>query len=75
MRRQIGAWAAPFACGYLAQDSSFRAFLSSHGVDPNWCWHFAFAASAVGMIAGLLQYMSTQSRLGDAGKYPHIPSD
>jgi proton-dependent oligopeptide transporter, POT family len=71
----IGAGVAPFVCGYLAQDPSFREFLSARGVDPNWCWHFAFGASAIGMIAGLIQYAASQRALGDAGKYPHIPSD
>jgi POT family proton-dependent oligopeptide transporter len=71
----IGAMIAPFVCGYFAQGVSFRGFLSSHGVDPNWCWHFGFAASAAGMIAGLIQYTLTQNALGESGKHPHIPSD
>ncbi len=70
----IGALFAPFICGYLAQNEGFRAFLGDHGIDPNLCWKFAFAAPAVGMIAGVLQYV-TGKRLGDAGMHPTIPTD
>src|SRR5262245_57278330 len=71
----IGAFASPFVCGFLAQDDSFRGFLADHGVDPNLCWKFAFGAVAVGMAAGLIQYIFGQRRLGDAGAKPTIPSD
>jgi POT family proton-dependent oligopeptide transporter len=71
----IGAWAAPLACGYVAQSESFRGFLASHGVDPTWCWHFGFAAASIGMILGLVQYSFTQAWLGQSGKDPHIPTD
>ncbi|HEY0992031.1 MAG TPA: oligopeptide:H+ symporter, partial [Kofleriaceae bacterium] len=71
----IGAMISPFVCGYFAQAEGFRSFLSSHGVDPTWCWHFGFGAAAAGMVAGLIQYTVTQGWLGLAGKHPHIPSD
>jgi POT family proton-dependent oligopeptide transporter len=71
----IGAMVSPFVCGYFAQAEGFRSFLSSHGVDPTWCWHFGFGAAAAGMVAGLIQYTVTQGWLGLAGKHPHIPSD
>jgi proton-dependent oligopeptide transporter, POT family len=71
----IGALIAPLVCGFLAQGESFRGFLHDHGIDPNWCWHFAFAASAVGMLAGFVQFTFTQRWLGDSGKHPHVPSD
>src|SRR5262245_16752684 len=45
----IGATAAPFVCGYFAQDDDFRAHLASWGFDPNMCWHVGFGAAAVGM--------------------------
>ncbi len=70
----IGALIAPFLCGYLAESESFRAFLHGHGIDPNLCWKFAFAAPAVGMIAGVIQYV-TGKRLGEAGMHPTIPTD
>ncbi len=71
----IGAWIAPLVCGYVAQTDSFRSFLGNHGIDPNWCWHFGFSAAALGMIAGLIQFVVTQRWLGESGKHPHIPSD
>jgi POT family proton-dependent oligopeptide transporter len=71
----IGAFAAPFACGYLAQDASFRGFLTDHGIDPNLCWKFSFGVVAFGMAAGLVQYIFGQRRLGNAGATPTIPSD
>jgi len=71
----IGATLAPFACGYLAQDNDFRAFLVDKGLDPNLSWHFAFGAAAIGMVGGLIQYVFGQRWLGDAGKHPTIPSD
>jgi proton-dependent oligopeptide transporter, POT family len=71
----IGATIAPFVCGYLATDDSFRAFLTEKGIDPNLCWNFAFGASALGMVGGLLQFVVGQRVFGDAGKHPTIPSD
>ena len=71
----IGATVAPFVCGYLAQSDSFRAFLTGHGLDPNLCWHFGFAAAAIGMVGGLAQYALDQRALQEAGKHPTIPTE
>jgi proton-dependent oligopeptide transporter, POT family len=71
----IGAGVSPFVCGYLAQNAGFREFLKSHDVNPAWGWHLGFAAAAIGMVAGLIQYVASQRWLGEAGKHPHIPSD
>jgi proton-dependent oligopeptide transporter, POT family len=71
----IGAMVAPLVCGYFAENAGFRAFLQGHGIEPNWCWHFGFAAASAGMIAGLVQYMLSQSWLGESGKHPTIPTD
>lgn len=71
----IGATLAPFACGYLATDKDFRAFLVDQGWDPNLCWNFAFAAAAIGMVGGLLQFVIGQRVLGEAGKHPTVPTD
>jgi POT family proton-dependent oligopeptide transporter len=71
----VGALIAPLVCGYLAQSEGFRSFLGGHGIDPHWCWHVAFGASMVGMILGLLQFVSTWRWLGESGKHPHVPSD
>lgn len=71
----IGATLAPFACGYLAQTDSFRGWVASHGINPNYVWNFAFGAAAVGMVLGLIQFISLKHLLGDAGAHPTIPTD
>ncbi|MBX3154718.1 MAG: oligopeptide:H+ symporter [Deltaproteobacteria bacterium] len=71
----IGATAAPIACGILAQDPQFRAFLADSGINPNYCWNFAFGAAAIGMVGGLISYSAGQRALGDAGLHPTIPDD
>ena len=48
----IGALAAPLICGTLGQTVG---------------WHWGFAAAGVGMVFGLIQYVVTGDRLGDAG--------
>ncbi len=71
----IGATIAPIVCGFLATDDSFRAFLTDKGINPNLCWNFAFGASALGMLGGLIQFVIGQRVFGEAGKHPTIPSD
>ena len=71
----IGALFAPIACGFFAQSDTFREFLGGIGIDPNLCWHVAFGASAVGMAAGLIQYLMGFARLGEAGLHPTVPSE
>ncbi|MBL9012587.1 MAG: MFS transporter [Myxococcales bacterium] len=71
----IGATISPFVCGFLAQSESFRGFLADNGIDPTWCWHFGFAAAAIGMVGGLIQYLLQQKDLGDSGLHPTIPED
>jgi proton-dependent oligopeptide transporter, POT family len=66
----VGAFISPLVCGYLAQDEAFRARLIGWGLDPNNSWHWGFAAAAVGMFFGLLQYVITDRHLGEAGKEP-----
>ncbi len=48
----LGAFVAPFVCGYLGQ---------------NIAWHYGFAAAGVGMVLGLLQYVAGGKKLGQAG--------
>jgi len=66
----IGAFAAPLVCGFLAQSVQFRAFLQGHGLDPNSCWHWGFGAAAVGMTLGVIQYVLGGRRLGTTGLAP-----
>lgn len=71
----IGATIAPFVCGYLAQTDSFRGWVADQGINPNYVWNFAFGAAAVGMVLGLIQFISLKRWLGDAGAHPTIPTD
>jgi POT family proton-dependent oligopeptide transporter len=71
----LGAFIAPLICGYLAQDPGFRSWIAELGLDPNLVWNFAFGAAAIGMIAGLIQFVTFKHWLGDAGAAPTIPTD
>jgi POT family proton-dependent oligopeptide transporter len=66
----IGAFLAPIACGFLAQSKTFKSLLEGWGLDPVNSWHWGFAAAAVGMFFGLLQYVATSRYLGQAGLHP-----
>lgn len=59
----IGAALAPIICGYLAQGESFKRLLASYGINPASSWHWGFAAAGVGMVIGLIQFLSNQKQL------------
>jgi POT family proton-dependent oligopeptide transporter len=61
----MGAMLASVVCSYVAQSKGFKSFLGSLGFDPNSSWHWGFGAAAVGMILGLIQYLTQQGRLVD----------
>lgn len=71
----IGAGIAPFVGVLIAQNPSFRAMLSDNGIDPNYCWQFAYAIVAAGMLFGLIQYWVGWKKLGETGLHPTIPTD
>jgi proton-dependent oligopeptide transporter, POT family len=71
----IGAGLAPLIGMFIAQSDSFRGFLEGHGIDPNLCWQFGFAAPAIGMVAGLIQYTLGSKSLGETGMKPTVPTD
>ena len=71
----IGAGAAPLIGMLLAQNHGFRMMLERHGIDPNMCWKAAFAVPAIGMAAGVVQFVLGHKKLGEAGIHPTIPSD
>jgi len=71
----IGAGAAPLIGMFIAQGPGFQKFLANHGINPTLCWKFAFAAPAVGMVFGLIQYLLGYKKMGDAGLQPTIPTD
>ena len=68
MSINLGAFLAPFVCGYLAQSVSFKNFLVSRGYDPNGSWHWGFGAAGIGMIFGLIVYVLYGKRLAEVGK-------
>lgn len=63
----VGAMFAPIICGYLAQGQEFKAWLSSVGISPHVSWHFGFAAAGIGMVVGLLVFVTQAKLLGTAG--------
>ncbi len=71
----IGATVAPIICGFIAQSDWFAGHLASLGIDPAMRWHFAFGIAAIGMGAGLIQYVLGKARLRGAGEHPTIPTD
>jgi POT family proton-dependent oligopeptide transporter len=56
----IGALISPIICGWIAYKYS---------------WRYGFAASAIGMVAGLTQYVLTGRYLGSAGLHPGSSGD
>lgn len=64
----LGAFAAPFVCGYLAQGESFKRFVASMGFDVATSWHWGFGAAGVGMCLGLIIYLINQNRLPDLSR-------
>lgn len=57
----LGAFVAPLICGYLAQSAGFRETLSHWGLDPRGSWHWGFGAAALGMLAGLIVFVSQRA--------------
>ena len=63
----LGAFFSPLICGWLAQGAGFQRILTNVGINPALSWHFGFAFGAFGMACGLIQYVVTGHRLGNAG--------
>ena len=63
----IGAVMAPLICGWLAESSTFKDWLSSQGFNPAYSWHWGFAAAGVGMVIGLAVFARNRARLPSAG--------
>ena len=66
----IGAFASPLVCGYLAQNANFKLFIGSLGFSPETSWHFGFVAAGVGMLFGLIQYVLGARNLKGIGEPP-----
>jgi POT family proton-dependent oligopeptide transporter len=71
----LGAFVSPLICGWLAQSDQFRGMLGSVGLRPGSSWHWGFAAAAVGMFFGILQYLAGWKHLGEAGMNPVVSAD
>ena len=56
----LGALMSPLICGWIGERVN---------------WRLGFVASAVGMIAGLVQYMLSRNYLGEAGLHPVVTAD
>ncbi len=70
-----GAFVAPLITGWLAQGETFKGILAAMGFDPQSSWHWGFAAAAVGMFLGLVQYTAGGRHLPEDGLRPVRPSD
>ncbi|GMU74537.1 MAG: MFS transporter [Gammaproteobacteria bacterium] len=55
----LGAGLGPLVCSTLGESERFG-------------WHYGFAAAGVGMLAGLIYFRSSRSRLGGAGLKPTL---
>ncbi|MGI9034530.1 MAG: peptide MFS transporter [Pyrinomonadaceae bacterium] len=66
----LGAFASPLVCGYLAQSDSFKNIIGGYGISPESSWHFGFAAAGVGMLLGLVQYVLGARNLRGIGESP-----
>ena len=69
----LGAFVAPLACGFLAQDEKFKSFLKANNFLPEGSWHWGFGAAGVGMTFGLIQYLIFQKSLRRVGNRPDVP--
>jgi proton-dependent oligopeptide transporter, POT family len=69
----VGATGGQLIVAFLAQSQTFRGWLAAWGIPPHYAWHFGFGAAAVGMAAGLIQYVWGDRGLGAAGKHPVPP--
>ena len=58
----MGGMLGPLVCGALGQN-------------PDYGWHWGFAAAGVGMLFGVLQFWFTRHYLGSFGLYPASSGD
>jgi len=66
----IGAFASPIICGWLARNDGFKALLVDIGLEAHHSWHVAFGAAAVGMAVGLTQFWFGRANLAGVGEPP-----
>ena len=66
----VGAFFAPLVTGFLAQHSLFKEQLTRWGFDPAHSWHWGFAAAGVGMVLGLIVFVTFGGGLKHVGQAP-----
>ena len=66
----VGAMTAPIITGFLAQHSAFKSMLTSWGFNPAHSWHWGFAAAGVGMVLGLIVFVTFGQGLKQVGPPP-----
>jgi POT family proton-dependent oligopeptide transporter len=71
----LGAFLAPLVTGWFAQGETWPRVLERMGMSPESSWHWGFAMAAVGMAAGLVQYVLGAKHLGTAGLHPALGDD
>ncbi len=71
----IGALTSSIICGFLAQHTWFKNFLTSLGLDPLQSWHWAFGAAGVGMTFGLVTYLLRRNTLAHVGNAPALTAE
>lgn len=69
----VGAFIAPVVTGFLAQSSTFKAWLAAAGFDPTLSWHWGFAAAGIGMTVAMILFARNMSRLNDPDPRPASP--
>lgn len=61
----VGAFIAPFVCGFLGQPDSIANAAEAYK------WKYGFMAAGTGMVIGLIWYLLSQKKyLGEIGLYP-----
>lgn len=61
----VGAFIAPFICGYLGEPTDPSNILEAYK------WKYGFMAAGTGMVVGLIWYLVSQKKyLGNIGLYP-----
>jgi len=70
----MGALAAPFVTGFLAQSEIFKAWLADFGFDPAASWHWGFAAAGIGMTVSVALFWRRVSVFGNIGGAPPVPT-
>ncbi len=70
----MGALAAPFVTGFLAQSAIFKSWLTDWGLNPAHSWHWGFAAAGIGMALSVAMFWARLRVFGKVGVAPDRPT-